>query len=587
MKIPLALNGTMNPMIRSTGVRPSFRRCVVSLSSLSLLCLIAAGHSPMVRAQGTTAPPAPVSAKTAFQKGVDAFQRGDLATAQQEMQRAVDADADNADAQGWLGFLLLKRNQPAAAISHLEKAIALKPEVADHFTNLGNALLLKPKRTAADTQRAIEMFQKATVASPDSSEAFFNLGFAYGRTGRNGEAAAAYKKAAKLKPRDARIQINLGQSLAQLGDQDGAAAAYRAASSLTPQDAGVWSALGTAEMKRKTPDRTAAVNALETARKLDPQNLNTLTMLGRLYADLGRNEESGQAFAEAATLMETKGHADAAVFYNTGVVQARAGKTDEAIIAYDKSIALKPDYYDALFNSGLLLYRQNRIDDAAERFAAAVKLRPSNAADWSNLGMMRLQQAKTAATPEDKKTRTGEAMYSYRKAVALNTTDYTSREMLAAMLLEEKRYDDAITIYKQMSALRPQAGGPYNAMGLAYQQKGDLPNALKSYKSAIQREPKLAAAHNNLGVVYEKQSKYADALASYKRALAADPKFADAKTNLARYDKKQNAKPTAATTAPPQSGNTGASTTSAGGQGNNTNNSTGGTTGGGKSGKGR
>ena len=81
-------------------------------------------------------------AEAAYQRGIAAYNRGDAASARREMEKAVATDPDYGDARGWLGFLLINLNQPVEALQHLERAVVLQPGVADHFTNLGNALLL-------------------------------------------------------------------------------------------------------------------------------------------------------------------------------------------------------------------------------------------------------------------------------------------------------------------------------------------------------------------------------------------------------------------------------------------------------------
>ncbi len=47
-----------------------------------------------------------------------------------------------------------------------------------------------------------------------------------------------------------------------------------------------------------------------------------------------------------------------------------------------------------------------------------------------------------------------------------------------------------------------------------------------------------AGAHNNLGVLYERRGRLAEAIAHYKRALALNPSLADARLNLARFQQK-------------------------------------------------
>ncbi len=59
---------------------------------------------------------------------------------------------------------------------------------------------------------------------------------------------------------------------------------------------------------------------------------------------------------------------------------------DEAVDAYQRVIALSPDWVEAHINLGVALYHQRRLDDAQRSFLAALALDPANAICRYNLG---------------------------------------------------------------------------------------------------------------------------------------------------------------------------------------------------------
>lgn len=67
---------------------------------------------------------------------------------------------------------------------------------------------------------------------------------------------------------------------------------------------------------------------------------------------------------------------DAKGFYNQGVELARLGKAEEAIAAFDKSIALKADEYVAWYNRGIAKVMLQRYEDALTDFDKALLLNP-------------------------------------------------------------------------------------------------------------------------------------------------------------------------------------------------------------------
>lgn len=528
---------------------PGFFLTAAAVSS----CLLPTGNAARAQETPPAAPPPaespatppvatpPSASGSAFQRGLDAHKRGDMDAALQELEKAVADDPRNPDALSWLGFLLVQRNQPEQAIPHLEKSLALKPGVADTHTNLGNALLLKPGRTQEETLRAITLFEKAVELSPSSSEANFNLGYAYSRTAQYAQAAESYRKAIALNEKDGRAWTNLGLALQNLGKNEEAAEALRKGAALAPQDAATWVNLGMMELQRENGDKVAATNALETARKLDPGNYLVLINLGNLYVEAKRYPEAADAFGAAADIADAgnapAGRSSAIPRYNQGFVLTQAGQTDEALAAYDKALAANPRSFDALVNSGALLYRADRTDEAIARFKTAVEVGPDTSSGkpeatvkrekslaWANLGGA-YSRKKDMANAAD----------AWRQAAALDPRDYASRDFLASYLTGQKKYDEAIKVYKEMITLRPKSVAPMNAIGLIYQRQEKYDAAFSTFKAATLADPKSAAAHNNLGVIYEKRGQVTEAIAAYRKALAINPNLANARQNLARF----------------------------------------------------
>ena len=69
------------------------------------------------------------------------------------------------------------------------------------------------------------------------------------------------------------------------------------------------------------------------------------------------------------------------------------GKLEEAIEAYKKALALKPDYAEAYSNMGVALKGQGKLEEAIEAFNRALSVEPENAdgllATWAMLSKSR------------------------------------------------------------------------------------------------------------------------------------------------------------------------------------------------------
>jgi len=168
-----------------------------------------------------------------------ALGQGELDTAEAEIQKAIEADGQNAVAHAYhaeilaargsvgaavkayeiavelqpengvlwngLGLTRFKAGQLVEAISALERAVSLLPEQAEVHNNLGN--LLKERGSLVD---AIEHYRQAIALKPDYGEAHGNLGVALMHQGKFSDARTSLEAAVGSRPQDPVILTNLG-----------------------------------------------------------------------------------------------------------------------------------------------------------------------------------------------------------------------------------------------------------------------------------------------------------------------------------------------------------------------------------------
>ena len=138
---------------------------------------------------------------------------GDAAVA--ELQKAVELDPKNAEAQYNLGYALhvLKRN-PAQAVAPLEKAAAAQPGNATYATALGLALT-----EAQQFDRAAFVLAKATeMPGYKDPSGYAALGQVYVSLKRYKEAVPVLERATTLAPTNAQAWANLGWAYFGLKD---------------------------------------------------------------------------------------------------------------------------------------------------------------------------------------------------------------------------------------------------------------------------------------------------------------------------------------------------------------------------------
>ena len=160
----------------------------------------------------------PGSAAVRLGLGRAQIARRDADGALPELQKAVELDPKNAEAQYQLGYVyhVMKQNA-ASAVGPYEKAVALEPGNTLFRASLGSALT-----DAGQLDRAVEELTKVT-GSPGYTgwQAWFSLGAAQLKANRYKEAVAALEKAIAAKPDNAQAEAFLAWSYFGLKDADG------------------------------------------------------------------------------------------------------------------------------------------------------------------------------------------------------------------------------------------------------------------------------------------------------------------------------------------------------------------------------
>ncbi|MEP0771233.1 tetratricopeptide repeat-containing serine protease family protein [Trichocoleus sp. ST-U1] len=206
---------------------------------------------------------------------------------------------------------------------------------------------------------------------------------------------------------------------------------------------------------------------------------------------------------------------------------------DDALAAYDKAIALKPDYSVAWYNRGIALRNLKRYEDAIASYDKAIALKPDDADAWTSRGIA-LSNLK----------RYEDALASYDKAIAFKPDDSAAWYNRGYALDDLQRYEDAIASYDKAIALKPDDSATWYNRGIALKKLQRYEDAIASYDKAIALKPDDADAWTSRGIALRKLQRYEDAIASYDKAIALNPDDADAWINqgyalelLRRYDK--------------------------------------------------
>jgi tetratricopeptide (TPR) repeat protein len=180
-------------------------------------------------------------------------------------------------------------------------------------------------------------------------------------------------------------------------------------------------------------------------------------------------------------------------WFDLGFVSNALGNAPEAIAAYRKSVAAKPDVFESNLNLGLMLAKAGA-PDAEQFLRVATTLKPTANADEGH-----------------------------------------ARAWLSlAHVLENSKPDEAIAAYKQAAALEPKDAEPHLSAGLLLEKESQFADAEHEYKQALEIDPASTDALTGLANIYMRGNRFADAGEALRKLVALHPSDAAAHMQLGR-----------------------------------------------------
>jgi serine/threonine-protein kinase len=252
-----------------------------------------------------------------------------------QLRRALELQPSNDDAHRVLARVLAAQGEPEQAIGELQQALAYRPHRWVNYNALGRlyfelrrlpeaaatfqrALEIVPNdaRTylslgavyvaMGDFHRAIDMFDRSSKITP-TGLALSNLGTAYYRLGRFGDAVKAYEAALRLDAKSSMLHGNLGDAYVRLNRKADAAREFAAA-------------------------REMALAAL----RVNDKDARTMARAATFEAKLGLKTEAAAHAAQAVVLAQR----DPEVQYKQAVVAALIGDRPTALRALNEALTL-------------------------------------------------------------------------------------------------------------------------------------------------------------------------------------------------------------------------------------------------------
>lgn len=226
----------------------------------------------------------------------------------------------------------------------------------------------------------------------------------------------------------------------------------------------------------------------EKSLEAQPDNANSHIKMASLFMEKSQDESSlNEALKCFEKALQHKPE-DPDIYYHRGQIYFLTQDYDNALLNYDKSIALDPNFLFAEIQKAVALYRSQRIDEAEQVFVEAEKRFPDS--------------------PD---------------------VSYYHGEIL----LDSQKIEESLSCFDKAIQLDSSQPLPYLNKGIIqFHLKNEVVDAIKNVEKALEVDPRCDLAYVHLGQMYLHQCRFSQAMLVYKKALELARGVADAENAI-------------------------------------------------------
>ena len=402
----------------------------------------------------------------ALQQGVEAHKAGRVQEADRLYTAILKAQPKHPDTNHNMGVLAVGVGKVQEGLPFFKTALETNPNTAQFWLSYIDALI-KLERLA-DAKSVLDQAKEKGAKGDGFVELEERLNEA---TGEPSKTVARDKKTEQVQPNildslKMDKAIKLAKKKAKEGDTEEVKRIYQ-------------------DILTKFPKNKRAIDGLKglagrpvgKASKVQDPPQDQLQSLIDLYSQ----QQLQQALKQAKTLVQQ--FPKSPVLFNIqGAILKGVGRLDLSVEAYNRALAIKPDYAEAYYSMGNVLKEQGKLEEAIEAYNKALAIKPDYAKAFYNIGVT---------------------------------------------LQEQGKLEEAIGAYNKALAIKPDYAKAYYNMGVTLQEQGKLEEAIEAYNKALAIKPDHAEAYSNMGVTLLVQGKLEEAVEAYNKALAIKPDYAE------------------------------------------------------------
>jgi len=370
----------------------------------------------------------------ALQQGLAAQKGGDLHEAERLYQVVLQYQPAHPDANHNLGLIASAINKTKDALPLFKTALEANPRVEQHWISYLDALVKEGQLNTATA--VLEQGKKMGLAGErvDALEVELRQ-LVQSAPSTFSQQAEASQNADSVTPSQQQLNSLLGHF--RKGQFAEAEASALSLTEKFPAHQFSWKVL--AAIFGQTARISDAIDAMQKAVQLSPQDYESHSNLSNMLRQAGRFEEAVASCKQAITLNPES----AGAHNDLGMMLQQLGRFEESVVSYRQAIALNSSFTDAHSNLAGTLRQLGRLEEAETSCRKVIELEPDFALGHCDLGTVLRELA-----------RLEEAEASYRQAIALKPDLARAHTSLGSTLRELGRLKDAEQSYRQAIALQ-------------------------------------------------------------------------------------------------------------------------------------
>jgi tetratricopeptide (TPR) repeat protein len=471
----------------------------------------------------------------------------------------------------------LQERNYVEAVSDLQRAVKLRPDIAEAFHNLGFAF----ERTG-DLRNAARAYERALNLKPNYPSALNNLGYLLATSDTDLEKAVLLcQKAVELQPNSASFHDSLGWALYKANRQGEAASHFAAAVKIDPAFFKAHFNLGLVEFSRS--NYTGALTHFKNTIQLNPNYLKAYVPLADCYELLNDGGRAlhvyGQALTKAPDSDPIRRHLERKVKQLTATSRQHYFNTAKKMQGSSKL----QEFLERKGKSGELSSRMNVVSNQLDTNSSftPVSAAPQTSPVYSTQTSVPLYSAISSGSGassfmpsaasiqarNERETNTVSASYSAasvhmnvapRQISVAQERELERKYSLSKSYLDRGLVNEAaselnaiisiapetsmvsrqarnllLRAQKQMEEKSTKKAITHRDMGKDFFRSGQYQMAEAEFNKALNRDPENAEVHKDMALLFYNQGKYQEAYEQSKKAIALDRTLKEAYVVLA------------------------------------------------------